>query len=256
LISSSAWAILLAILARMLLATPVALSSAPPDGRWPAARPARADSPAETIGAGSPDGATRAVLERRPSPTSAAGYPYASATCEFGTSGGPYCANPKNPGDLYDWGYAGAAAQPFQPSDPWGYEYRNCTSYVAWRLARAGVPASLFRDLGNASQWIARMAGKRGVVVNQVPSPGAVAVWAESSGVGHVAWVDSALPGTAGVSVTVSDYNYEGTGAFDTHVLTTRPSGYIHFPGGRPPGDPPHSPGGDPPVTPRIPPGA
>jgi surface antigen len=151
---------------------------------------------------------------------------------------------------LYDWGYGGTSGQPFRPSDPWGYEYRNCTSYVAWRLARARVPASLFRDLGNATQWIAGVAGKRGVVVNRVPAPGAIAVWVVSAGVGHVAWVDAARPGPTGVTVTVSDYNYDGTGALATHVVTSPPTAYIHFTGG----DPPHSlpPEGDPPVTPRI----
>ncbi len=68
------------------------------------------------------------------------------------------------------------------------------------------------------------------MVVNQVPAPGAVAVWVISGGVGHVAWVDSTRPGAAGVTVTVSDYNYDGTGAFATHVVTSPPSGYLHFP--------------------------
>ena len=152
------------------------------------------------------------------------GYPYASATCEYGASGGPHCASPGDPGDLYNWGYRQGPA--FAGSDPWGYEYRNCTSYVAWRLYHAGVRATLFSDLGNASQWLASVAGEPGVVVSRVPSPGAVAVWVVSSGVGHVAWVDSVRSAV----VTVSDYNYAGTGAFDTHVVTTPPAGYIRFP--------------------------
>lgn len=219
-ISPGAWAILLAILARMLLTPPVAVPSGLAGGPW---------------AAGGPVGARRAAPESPLSPPSSAGYSYASATCEFGAAGGPHCANPRNPGDLYDWGYAGAAGHPFRPSDPWGYEYRNCTSYVASRLARAGVPVSLFRDLGNASQWIAAVAGERGVVVNRVPAPGAVAVWAVSAGVGHVAWVDSARPGATGETVTVSDYNYDGTGAFATHMVTSPPSAYIHFPRGATP---------------------
>jgi surface antigen len=160
-----------------------------------------------------------------------ADYPYASATCEFGAAGGPHCANPRDPGDQYDWGYGGTAGGHFRPSDPWGYEYRNCTSYVAWRLARAEVRVSLFRDLGNASQWIASVARERGVVVSRIPSPGAVAVWVVATGVGHVAWVDSARAAPAGVTVTVSDYNDAGTGGYATHVVTTPPTGYIHFPG-------------------------
>jgi surface antigen len=220
LISPGAWAILLAILARMLLAPPVAGPSGLSGGPWRA---------------GSPAGVRKAASEGHPRPPLSAGYPYASASCEFGAAGGPQCANPRDSGDLYDWGYGGTSGQPFRPSDPWGYEYRNCTSYVAWRLARAGVPASLFRDLGNATQWIAGVAGKRGVVVNRVPAPGAIAVWVVSAGVGHVAWVDVARPGPTGVTVTVSDYNYDGTGALATHVVTSPPTRYIHFPRGATP---------------------
>ncbi len=163
------------------------------------------------------------------------GYPYATAACEFRAGGGADCANPRDQGDMYDWGYPNAEG--FRAGDPWGYEYRNCTSYVAWHLSRLGVKPVLFSDLGNASAWIAGVTGESGVVVNRVPSPGAVAVWVVASGVGHVAWVDSVSPavgsGTGGqVTVTVSDYNYAGTGTFATHKVTVPPTGYIHFPRG------------------------
>lgn len=153
-------------------------------------------------------------------------YPYASAVCEFGSAGGPYCANPKDPqGDLFDWGYWRGGI--FDFADQWGYEYRNCTSYVAWRLAAANVNASLFRDLGNAAQWPGAVKGKAGVVINHTPSRGAVAVW-ESGIYGHVALVDSVSRG----AVVVSDYNYVGTGAYAQHTLglADGPVAYIHFP--------------------------
>ena len=156
------------------------------------------------------------------------GYPYASATCEFGVAGGPACAAPGRPGDVYNWGYRASPAGEFRPSDPWGYEYRNCTSYVAWRLSRAGVPAALFTGLGNASQWLAGVAGEPGVVVNQVPAPGAIAVWVVATGVGHVAWVDSLRDGDS--AVTVSDYNYIGTGTYATHLMASPPTAYVYFP--------------------------
>ena len=159
------------------------------------------------------------------------GYPYASATCEFGAAGGPACADPGRPGDLYNWGYRDGPAGEFRPGDPWGYEYRNCTSYVAWRLSRAGVPAALFTGLGNASQWIVGVAGEPGVVVSHVPAPGAVAVWVAAAGVGHVAWVDSVrYAGGQASSVMVSDYNYAGTGAYATHLVTSPPTAYVYFP--------------------------
>lgn len=155
----------------------------------------------------------------------AVGYPYRGAVCEFGAAGGPACVNPRNEGDGYDWGYWGNHR--FKASDQWGYEYRNCTSYVAWRLARAGVPAWRFTDLGDASQWIANVKDEPGVRVNHTPSRGAVAAW-DLRGVGHVAWVVS----VRGSRVTVADYNYAGTGVYDQHVIGSRPTGYIHFPRG------------------------
>jgi surface antigen len=173
-------------------------------------------------------GASEHAVSANPATPASGGYPYAGATCEFGAAGGPDCANPGDSGDRYDWG-AGSAGQ-FQPSDQWGYEYRNCTSYVAWRLAQAGVSAALFRDLGDATKWLTGVAGEPGVAVSQVPSPGAVAVWVVSAGTGHVAWVDS----VAGGRVIVSDYNYAGTGVFATHEVTVPPVGYIRFPRGKP----------------------
>ncbi len=157
---------------------------------------------------------------------STGGYPYANAVCYYGSAGGSHCEDPSDPGDeadWYDWGYWDGSTFDFY--DSWGYEYRNCTSYVAWRLSTAGVNAALFRDLGNADQWIGSVSGKSGVVVNQTPSPGAVAVW-DSPGVGHVAWVDSVSGGT----VTVSDYNYAQTGAYAVHTISSAPTAYIHFP--------------------------
>lgn len=170
------------------------------------------------MGAGHPSQAAAAN-------TVQAGYPYASAVCEFGAAGGPDCVNPRDGDDMYDWGYWWRGRK-FGASDQWGYEYRNCTSYVAWRLSRAGVPTALFADLGNASQWIANVTGEPGVAVNGTPSPGAVAAW-DWQGDGHVAWVVS----VHGSTVTVADYNHAGTGAYDEHVIGSRPTGYIHFPG-------------------------
>ncbi|MGH3170257.1 MAG: CHAP domain-containing protein [Trebonia sp.] len=153
-------------------------------------------------------------------------YAYATAVCEFGQPGGRYCADPRDPrDDLYDWGYWRGGV--FDFADQWGYEYRNCTSYVAWRLAAAGVNTGLFRDLGNAAQWLSAVSGEAGVVINHTSSPGAVAVW-ESGTYGHVAWVDS----VSGSSVIVSDYNYAGTGAYARRRLgrADGPAAYIHFP--------------------------
>jgi len=90
------------------------------------------------------------------------------------------------------------------------------------------VPSGLFTGLGDASRWIASVAREPGVMVDEVPAPGAVAVWVASAGVGHVAWVDSLRAG--GTQIVVSDYNDAGTGVFAAHLVTSPPTGYIHFP--------------------------
>jgi surface antigen len=174
----------------------------------------------------SPAGTTAGLPPAPPLETADAatgGYPWARAVCEYGARGGADCSDPGNAGDAYNWGYW--HGKKFDAADGWGYEYRNCTSYVAWRLSRAGVIAALFADLGNASAWIGNVAGEPGVTVNRKASPGAIATWV-SSGVGHVAWVDSVRGG----HITVSDFNYGGTGTYAEHPLGSAPTGYIHFP--------------------------
>ena len=171
------------------------------------------------------------ALAGEPAPGPNVTYPYADAVCEFGAAGGPTCANPANPDDAYDWGYP--TSGPFQHYDSWGYEYRNCVSYTAWRLSLAGVTPALFSDLGNADDWLAAASSKPGVIVDHNPTPGAIAVW-NSPDVGHVAWVESvqgqaqAQPG----NIVVSDYNYAQTGEYESTrtVAASSASGYIHFP--------------------------
>ncbi len=109
---------------------------------------------------------------------------------------------------------------------PYGYAYRNCTDYVAWRLATTNG----FQDylgLGNASGWAAA-ARARGYRVDHTPARGAVAWWGGElfGGFGHVAWVAAAYRG----SVEVFEYNHHGTGRFDRRRIPTgAPDAYIHF---------------------------
>lgn len=152
-------------------------------------------------------------------------YPWAHASCEFGTAGGARCTNPTDRSDRYDWGLRGSGG--FRRYDAWGYEYRNCTSYVAWRLSRAHK--NEFSLLGDASDWpaSARARSSAGVVRNHTPTPGAAAVWIATN---HVAYVESTTRG-----VIVSDFNARGTGRYwAPHPLREydgrAPDWYIHFP--------------------------
>lgn len=112
-------------------------------------------------------------------------------------------------------------------ADPFGFTKRQCVSYAAWRLYKAGHRISNSKQRwGNASNWddTARRLGKR---VTTTPKVGSIAQWNSqekspwygSSGVGtmqagrygHVAWVVSVYSDR---SVLVRQYNMNGTRAY------------------------------------------
>lgn len=123
----------------------------------------------------------------------------------------------------YDWGYA--ACQPamqaaktcnahistrlgvrYHQSDPWRYDVRNCTSYVAWRVHQEnGVDIP---GWGNANNWD-NAAAKAGYKVVSNPIVGSIAVW--EGYFGHVAFVTAV---NADGSVNIDQYNKAGTGEF------------------------------------------
>lgn len=148
---------------------------------------------------------------------------WAAAPAGAAGSGYPY-AHYDGPGSnpaTYTWTDPGG-----NPFSPYGYAYRNCTDYAAWRLATSNRFAD-YRDLGNASGW-AGAARARGYRVDHRPSRGAVAWWGGElfHGFGHVAWVADAYRG----SVELFEYNHLGTGRFDKRLVPRRaPDAYIHF---------------------------
>jgi surface antigen len=94
--------------------------------------------------------------------------------------------------------------------DPWNYYFRNCTSYVAWRLSKEfNVNAS---GLGNANTWDDR-AYTKGWDVDKIPEIGDVAVWGNSL-YGHVALVEEIGTGANGGKVRVAEYNQGLNGKF------------------------------------------
>jgi surface antigen len=120
------------------------------------------------------------------------------------------------------------------------YAGNNCTNYVAYvESTTFRVPTPTY-DLGNGSQWAAA-ASEHGVVVNNVPSVGAVAVWTGAmSGMpasGHVAVVEAVGPRDA--YVVISQQHMIGADGYDWVRITRNPSGnawqdwptrFIHFP--------------------------
>jgi surface antigen len=112
--------------------------------------------------------------------------------------------------------------------DPWGFVWRNCTSFVSWRLhERNGLSGfgNHFRGQhwGNADRWdeIARRLGYR---VDAVPAIGAVAQ-TDAGRVGHVAWVSAIGPGT----VTLEEYNLAVPGGYGTRTVPVGDFRYLHL---------------------------
>ncbi|WP_336660580.1 FG-GAP-like repeat-containing protein [Leucobacter sp. USHLN153] len=119
--------------------------------------------------------------------------------------------------------------------DEWNFAYRQCTSFVSWRLNSAnGVPFSnqyggLYR-WGDAGQW-ADSARSLGIRVDTTPQVGAVA-WSgpwygDASQFGHVAWVADVL---SDGRVVIEEYNAGWAGAYSTRVVPrSQFQGYIHI---------------------------
>jgi len=164
------------------------------------------------------------------------GYPWNDATL----------IDPSN----YDWGYPANSCPANDPnctrkiagantvlngkqygvSDPWGYEFKNCTSYVAWKVESLGgnVPG----NLENGGQWYKNSPASE---QSLIPQKWDAAVEPESSKhpYGHVAFVesvnsiDSSNPGND--NITVSEYNEDYKGDGDYRTGTAASMGFTEF---------------------------
>jgi surface antigen len=116
----------------------------------------------------------------------------------------------------------------------YGYAYRNCTDFVAWKLATDNH-FNLPGGIGNGKDW-STWAKKHdpAYVVDNTPSKGAVAYW-DMDKYGHVAWVQSVDDDD---TITIEEYNWSTTvdkktsydGAYHSRTIEdSEPSGYIHF---------------------------
>ena len=94
-----------------------------------------------------------------------------------------------------------------EQADRWHMNTCNCTSYVAWALARNGYRTDWFVP-GRMDAWNwPNIAKRKGIAVGGTPRLGAVAVWPEWGKRGHVAFVDAVH---AGGRFDVSEYNTPG----------------------------------------------
>jgi surface antigen/peptidoglycan hydrolase CwlO-like protein len=135
-------------------------------------------------------------------------YPWHHAVCGATGKKEGFC-----PG--YEWHIKG------DYRDPWGYFYRNCTSYAAWKINKDkhSVPS-----LGNGGQWYDNAPKyARG----KEPKVGA-AVSFDIGTWGHVAYVE-AVYGNGQISI--SEYNFARPGEYSRRTITTSKepiNGYVY----------------------------
>lgn len=133
------------------------------------------------------------------------------------------------------YSYAGECPQagPRDEADRWGMDVCNCTSYVAWALARNGFRTGWFQaGEMDARRW-ATVARAAGVSVGFVPRRGAVAVWSWWGRFGHVALVTRVRPGGR---FDVAEYNEPGGvryGFDKRHGVSRRGAVFVYVPRGR-----------------------
>lgn len=147
------------------------------------------------------------------------GYGYGDAVCLWPGSADPPCRQ-------YDWGYPGASS-PRNLFDEWGYGYRNCTSWAAFRVAQVKgyTPAGLSL-LGHAKDWPYNTSA----TVNRNPSGGVVVAISQGT-YGHVRFVEDV---NGDGSIEVSDYNLGGDGVYRRYTLSSADISriglqFIHF---------------------------
>lgn len=124
--------------------------------------------------------------------------------------------------------YPWATVDPF-PSygvDPWGFYYRQCTSYAAWRRANLGRPLPAWGFLGpaNAKDWPG-WATKFGMRVDTQPEVGAVGVYPVGE-YGHVMIVEAIVAN--GEKVLVSEFNADWNGHYSQSLWPTSSLQFIH----------------------------
>jgi surface antigen len=109
------------------------------------------------------------------------------------------------------------------------YSGHNCTNYAAYRVIKAGGPATRpWVGNGNASEWGLRLSR----MTDQVPTVGAIAWWGRysngSGSAGHVAYVERVVSST---EIIISEDSWGGT--FHWRRITKSsgrwPTGFIHL---------------------------
>lgn len=115
----------------------------------------------------------------------------------------------------YPWAGVGYPCWTASCVDPWGLYYRECVSYVAWRLSAAGKGVRGFGGAGHAYQWPSTTSGYTTQKYGTNPKVGDAAVIpAYVQGIpwtGHIMYVE-AVNGDG--TISISEYNFAGDGTY------------------------------------------
>lgn len=141
-----------------------------------------------------------------------------------GVGGGKYITVGGSGG--YPWANVGYPCWSAGCVDPWQLYYRECVSYVAWRLSNQGYGVTGFSGQGHAYQWPSATYKWRylanPIIVNQSSSPAKGNAAVLPAGVngaawtGHVSYVEEVYGNGA---ILVSEYNWDGRGTYSQREL-------------------------------------
>lgn len=171
------------------------------------------------------------------------GYPWSGALCAWTGLATGSCTN-------YDWGYTTCPSgdsyctstnqiNGYYQLDDWGYGFRNCTSYAAWRINQT-FNVSNITGWGNAATWNTGYTSPQPYAVyspsTYTPQVGDIAQWGSevAGGFGHVAYVWNVSTVNGVTIADLWDYNQAGTGLFSASNTTASnsentPDHYIHI---------------------------
>jgi surface antigen len=170
-------------------------------------------------------GVSLTVLEGGPSRKGGGSYPNDDAACKWTGSKKGRCRGG-------DWGYLNPKTGTWSLLSSRGFNYRNCTDFVAWFMSLSWDDFGFAPGQGNAADWRDH-AANAGLVVESAPAVGDIAWWGaeKADGAGHVGIV-TALD--ANGTVSISEYNGDGHGIWDLRP-NLRADAYLR----RPPLPPP-----------------
>lgn len=103
--------------------------------------------------------------------------------------------------------------------DPWGLYYRECVSYVAWKLSAEGYGVRHFNGQGNAAEWPSTTSGYTSQTWGNPHRGDAAVIPSGVQGIGwtgHVMFVESV---NSDGTITISEYNFAGPGRYSERVI-------------------------------------